>query len=180
MALQSLVIARKRGDPWAEARSLYYLGPTLAARGSKEADIFLRRGLRVLSVQENTEAEGVGNAYMAQLALWKVDYAATFQLANRAWELASVRRGERDFIRAARLQGTASLGLNDMAKADERLHHALTRARAVNLVEEELPALIALAELRRRQSDSGAAREFLDDVWESAERGPYPLFHADA
>jgi ATP/maltotriose-dependent transcriptional regulator MalT len=50
----------------------------------------------------------------------------------------------------------------------------------VNLVEEELPALVALAELRRRQKDLKAARELLDDVWEYAERGPYPLFHADA
>ncbi len=77
-------------------------------------------------------------------------------------------------------QGEAALGLNDLATADERLHHALTRARKVNLVEEELPALVALAELRRRQGDVKAARELLDDVWEAAERGPYPLFHADA
>jgi tetratricopeptide (TPR) repeat protein len=47
-------------------------------------------------------------------------------------------------------------------------------------VEEELQALIALAELRRGQGDEKAAREFLDDVWEFAERGPYPLLHADA
>jgi tetratricopeptide (TPR) repeat protein len=67
-----------------------------------------------------------------------------------------------------------------LTRADERLHHALTRARAVNFVEEELPTLIALAELRRRQGDSEAARELLDAVWESAERGPYPLLHADA
>src|SRR5207248_3287782 len=53
-------------------------------------------------------------------------------------------------------------------------------ARKVNLIEEELPTLVALAELRRQQGDSRAARELLDDVWESAERGPYPLFHADA
>ena len=50
----------------------------------------------------------------------------------------------------------------------------------MNLVDEELPALVALAELRRRQGDAKAARELLDDVWEAAERGPYPLFHADA
>jgi ATP/maltotriose-dependent transcriptional regulator MalT len=50
----------------------------------------------------------------------------------------------------------------------------------VNYVEEELPALSGLAELRRRQCDLKAARELLDDVWESAERGPYPLLHADA
>ncbi|HYG78748.1 MAG TPA: hypothetical protein VD861_00085, partial [Pyrinomonadaceae bacterium] len=100
--------------------------------------------------------------------------------ANRAWELAHVQCLEGDFIFAARLQGEAALGLNKLAAADERLHHALTRARMVNLVQEELPALVALAELRRRQGDAKAAREFLDDVWEAAERGPYPLFHADA
>jgi tetratricopeptide (TPR) repeat protein len=87
---------------------------------------------------------------------------------------------ERDFIRAACLQGTAALGLNDFSIADERLHHALTRARAVNLIEEELPTLVALAELRRRQDNPEAGRELLDEVWELAERGPYPLFHADA
>jgi hypothetical protein len=50
----------------------------------------------------------------------------------------------------------------------------------VNLAEEELPALVALAELRRRQSTLEVAREFVDDIWEGAERGPYPLIHADA
>jgi len=83
-------------------------------------------------------------------------------------------------IEAARRQGTAALGLGNLSKADERLHHALARARAVNLAEEELPALVALAELRRRQGDLKAARDLLDDVWEPAERGPYPLFHAEA
>jgi tetratricopeptide (TPR) repeat protein len=122
----------------------------------------------------------VVNAHMAQLAFWKADHTAAFQLANRAWELANVQRYEWDCIRAARLQGAAALGLNDLARADERLHHALTRARAVNRVEEELPSLTALAKLRRRQGDSEAARELLDDVWEAAERGPYPLLHADA
>jgi hypothetical protein len=83
-------------------------------------------------------------------------------------------------ICAARLQGEATLGLGDLSTADERLHHALARARMVNLVDEELPALVGLAELRRRQGDLKAARELLDDVWEAAERGPFRLFHADA
>ncbi|HEY3139078.1 MAG TPA: DUF4062 domain-containing protein, partial [Blastocatellia bacterium] len=68
----------------------------------------------------------------------------------------------------------------DFALADERLHHALTRSRQVNLLEEKLPALIALAELRCQQGKPDEAREYLNDVWDSAERGPYPLFHADA
>jgi len=96
------------------------------------------------------------------------------------WRLADIWDKEADFIRAARVQGQAALGMNDLTAADERLHHALIRARTVDLVEEELPTRVALAELRRREGDLKAAREFLDDVWESAERGPYRLIHADA
>jgi hypothetical protein len=94
--------------------------------------------------------------------------------------MAHVRRDERDFIRAARLHGEAALGLGDLTTATERLHHALTRARAVNFVQEELPALTALAELHRRQQRDDTARELLDQVWAAAERGPYPPIHADA
>lgn len=65
-------------------------------------------------------------------------------------------------------------------KEPEFLHDAIIRTREINLIREELPSLIALAELRRRQDQLTEARELLDDVWEAAERGPYPLFHADA
>jgi tetratricopeptide (TPR) repeat protein len=70
--------------------------------------------------------------------------------------------------------------LGDLTTASERLNHALTRARAVNLVDEELPALTALAELHRRQQHDDTARELLEQVWALATRGPYPLFYADA
>ena len=70
--------------------------------------------------------------------------------------------------------------LDDFTVSKERLHHALTRARAVSYVEEELPALTALAELHRRQGELDKAREHLDAVWEPALRGPYPMLQADA
>lgn len=181
VALQSLVIERNRNNLWSEAYALWEIGQILAARGLlDEADKSFQRVLAIISVLGNKQALGTVNSRMAQLALWKLDHTAASALANGAWELGNVQRLAKDLIRAARLQGTASLGLNDLATADERLHHALTRARAVNLVEEEIQALIALAELRRRQGNSEAARELLDDVWEAAERGPYPLFQADA
>jgi hypothetical protein len=72
------------------------------------------------------------------------------------------------------------MGLDDIARADERLHHALARARAVNAVELELPILIAIAELGLTRGDRLKATTSLDDVWEAAERGPYPLRLADA
>ncbi|HYG79623.1 MAG TPA: hypothetical protein VD861_04510, partial [Pyrinomonadaceae bacterium] len=161
--------------------SLNWLGLTLAVRGlAKESGAALQRTLRLLIAQSNTQGEGVINSYLAQGALWLGEFAGARSFARRAWELAHVKSNESDFISAARAQGEAALGLDDLATADERLHHALTRARRVNLAEEELPALVALAELRRRQGDAKVARELLDDVWEAAERGPYPLFHADA
>jgi len=181
VALRGLLITHQMLDRFGEAVSLRWLGLALAARGAARlSELVLQRSLRLLIARSHAQGKGVVSSFLAQRALWFDDPAAARPLADRAWELARSQRQERDFIRAARTQGEAALKLNDFTKADERLHHALARARAVNLAEEELPALVALAELRRHQGDLKAARELLDDVWESAERGPYPLFHADA
>jgi tetratricopeptide (TPR) repeat protein len=178
-ARRALVIMQK--DRFDEGVSLYLLGFTLAARGLvNESGSALQRALRIRIAQSEAPGEGLVNCFLAQRALWRGKFAVARSFADRAWELAYVLNNENDFIRAARVQGEAALGLNDHATADERLHHALTRARIVNLVEEELAALVALAELRRRQGDHKAARELLDDGWEAAERGPYPLIHTDA
>jgi tetratricopeptide (TPR) repeat protein len=180
-ACRALVITREQKDANWEASNLRWLGSTLATRGMvNESESAFQRARRIRVALFDERSEGTDNFYPAQRELWLGEYAVALSLANHAWEMAHVRNLERDFIRAARAQGEAALGLNDFAMADERLHYALTRARNVNLAEEELPALIALAELRRRQGDLKAARELLDDVWEMAERGPYPLIHADA
>jgi hypothetical protein len=48
------------------------------------------------------------------------------------------------------------------------------------VVEFELPALIAIADLALKRGEPAKARASLADVWEAAERGPYPLHQADA
>jgi len=180
-ARQGLIMARKQRESGIEGYNLVLLGSTLAARViSSDSEPALRRALRIFAGQSNKQLEGVIYSYLAQRALWLCQFASALEFANRSWELAHAQKHARDFVSAARRQGEAVLGSNDFAAADERLHHALTRARAVNLVEEELPALVALAELCRRQGGLKAAREFLGDVWEPAERGPYPLFQGDA
>ena len=180
-ARRALIITRERGDRFGEAMGLYWLGLTLAARGiANESESAFRRSLRIFVAQSSNQSDGLVNSLLSQKSLWLGEFADARSLANRAWKLAHALNLERDFIRAARRQGEAALGLNDFATADERLLHALTRARMVNLFQEELPALVALAELRRQQGHLKAAREFLDDVWEAAERGPYTLIHADA
>jgi len=180
-ARRALILSREQNDLFFEAICLRWLGLTQAARAlANKPESALQRALRLFTAQSNSQSGGVSASSLAQSALWLGEFANARSLANVAWNLAGVHTFERDVIRAARVQGEAALGLNDFATADERLHHALTRARSVNLVEEELPTLVALAELRRRQKDANAARELLDDVWQPAERGPYPLFHADA
>lgn len=80
----------------------------------------------------------------------------------------------------SRRAGQAAYGLGEFERADERLHYALTRARAVNAAGFELPALIAIAELETQRGNLASARDRLGEVWESAKRGPYPLAQADA
>ncbi len=180
-ARRAVAITRMWEDSFREGVCLYWLGLTLGVRGkTHESALALHRVLQIDVTRSDHRNEGVDNASLSQHALWCGAWAVAGVYADRSWELAYLQKLERDFIRAARLRGAAALGLSDFPAAAERLQHALTRARQVSFVEEELSALIALAELRRRQNQPAEARELLDDVWEAAERGPYPLFHADA
>jgi tetratricopeptide (TPR) repeat protein len=180
-AAEALANCRARGNPFWEAVSLYQLGLAAAARGAAtEAEGHLRASLAIFQEQRHQQMEGVTYAFLAGAALWRGEAAAARLLADQAWDLAGVYRAERNFIRAARLQGAAALALGDLEVADERLHQALTRARAVNYAEEELPALVGLAGLARRRGDLALAHEHLNDIWDMAEAGPYPLHHADA
>jgi tetratricopeptide (TPR) repeat protein len=196
--LQALSTARKekeRGEyteaEFHEAVSLQWLGLLWAARGlTDRAEKALRCALDMLATGRQSQPRGVMQAFLAQRALWLGDDAAALSLGGEAWRLACVKNYDRDKIRARRLRGAAALGLSGLRggearpamlrRAERHLLTALTRAREVNFVEEELPARTALAELRRMQGEYEAARELLGDVWELADRGPYPLFHADA
>lgn len=180
-ARQALVIDHAQNDDNAEAQSLLELGQVLAAWGAADqSEQALQRALRISRARYNSQIEGLTNAYLAERAKWWKDFTAMQAYAIRGGQLASVMRIEADVIQTTRLQGEAALGLNDLTTAGVWLHQALNRARQVNRIEEELPTLIALAELSRRQGEQQEARERLEEVWEAAERGPYPLFHADA
>lgn len=180
-AQRSVDICRAEKKRFGEAVALQHLGLATAAAGrGPESKEYLEQAREVFIELEEQQWEGLTHAYLAQHALWQAAPAEAQTHADRAWELAHIDRFERDFIRAACRQGQAALGLGNYATASERLHHALSRARAIQFVEEELPALVALAELARQQGQPALAREHLADVWEAAERGPYPLFHADA
>ncbi len=178
---QSLDILENENALFEESVALLWLGTSLASAGRTDDSIaLLKRSQQNFNSLNNKQSEGVVNSSLSQRALWFSLPTEALTFANQAWKLANRKQHEADFIRAGCRQGQALLALGELDAADERLHHALARARAINFVEEELPALIALAELRRRQGRTEEAHQPLDDVWEAAERGPYRLLHADA
>ncbi len=173
------VIRRALRDVWLQSS---YKTRTYAiissARGEYvEASAFL---LKELSRCGDPRQQGTISAHLAQTYLWSGNYPDALAYSQSAWTLAHVERRERDLVRSARVCGLAALLNGDLASAADRLHEAVVRAREINFVQEELPALIGLAELNRQCKNYDASRELLEDVWSGAERGPYPLWHSDA
>ncbi|HEV2961195.1 MAG TPA: DUF4062 domain-containing protein [Candidatus Angelobacter sp.] len=176
-ARKAFSLSSERGYKNVKSDSLWLIGRLLATRGVlAEAQQLLNWSLQ-LSIQTGSYSP---YSYLAVCALFAGDYGGAASFAQKATEYCERIQYKRGLIRATRLSGMAALRLGKLAEADECLHRALTQAREVRLVEEELPALTGLAEFRQQQGNVKAARELLDDVWEAAERGPYPLFHADA
>jgi len=176
---QSLILRRELEASLQEI-ALRSLGHLLNSRGDLAlGHVALSRCQRILTKHTHRQGEGYVAALLAERSLWLGVPAEADAWAERAWALAADMKVERDFIHAALRQGQAALGVGDLSRADGRLHHALTRARAVNLVEFELPALIAIAELELKRGRSAEAKVRLDDLWEIAERGPYRLLQAD-
>ncbi len=163
------------------AVSMRWYGLTLATIGEyNTAEKYLTEALSIFIELENKKYEGSINALLAQLFLWQFKPTEAHDYATAAWQLANIKSDVRDLIRAANHQGKVALALENYPNASERLHYALISARSINYTEEELIALTALADLARQQGNPIEAREHLDDIREYAERGPYPLFHADA
>lgn len=178
---RALLLDRKFSYSRNEAVNLIYFGMLCSTVGScPESQSALHRSCRMLPLVLEGQFLSSAHSCLAQDAIWRDNLSSANCFANEASNSARKYRDKRELILAARVQGEAMLAENNVTGADDRLHDALVRARTSSFVEEEVPALVALANLRRRQSDLKAARELLDDVWELAERGPYPLFHADA
>jgi tetratricopeptide (TPR) repeat protein len=178
---KALVLNLELQDRFFEGVNLKEFGRMLSTVGSYPmAQVAIYRSHHIAAQQGDRQAECLSSTYLSELSLWLGDLIKANAWAERAWNLAAALRYERDFVRAALLQGQIALSLGDLVRSDERLHHALTRTRTVNMVESELPALIAIAELELQRGKTAEAEARLDDVWDASERGPYPVHQTDA
>ena len=203
IARKGLKIIRRQNDFLREAVNLYWLGMGLAHRGEVSlSETALQRSLRIFRAKFATQAEGVVNAFLAQRALWLELYDEALIHANRALEIgealekdenhADLHGAVKILTAAARMKGEAfrvspsgdknaeKSPEGDTLNGEKFLLYALKRAREIEFTEEELPALRALALLEKERGNFDAARRFLRQTWELAERGQFLLYNADS
>ena len=160
-----------------EAISLQVLGLAMAARGDKKNSA---KALDIsLDLANRTDANRAYN-HQAMRALWFGDFEAAKGWGDKGRRYSKQRGLEAGLILAMRLQGQALVGLGKLRPALNYLNKALSHARSVILVEEEIAALIALAELQLKRVEPKTALDNLEEVWDAVEEAPYRLFHADA
>jgi tetratricopeptide (TPR) repeat protein len=180
LLLHGLKEVREGGQPDDEGLNLTLLSLVHAARGSMEIAETLVRRSRRLPDAKNVENQFFIDLSAAPKLLWQ-DRASEAIVVLSSVNLEGMSGVPKAYkIRHYRLQGAAALAMGDLEIAAERLADALNRARAINLIEEELPALTALAKLHLQRKEYDAARDLLEHVWAPAERGPYTLWHVDA
>ena len=191
LARNGLKIIRQRKDFLREAVNLYWLGMGLAHRGQAEfSEIALQRSLRIFKAEFATQAEGVVNAFLAQRALWLGLNEEALKCANRSFEIGETLEKDEDhadlhgalkiLTAAARMKGEALVFLSKTFEGEKHLLYALQRAREIEFVEEELPALRALAMLEKIRGNFAKAKEYLQQSWHLATRGDFKLYNADS
>lgn len=155
---RALGLAREIEDLFHIAVQLREIGRVLSACGRiGDSRTALSRSDALFKEKHELQARGLVAAYQAERALFEGAWSEALDYAQFAWHFAQHERFPRDFIRAGVYLGQAQLGLGAFDRAETDLNTALAHARAVNNVEYELPALIALARLALAQGDSAAA-----------------------
>jgi tetratricopeptide (TPR) repeat protein len=204
IAKKGLQIIRERGDFLREAVNLYWLGMGMAHRGESElSETALQRSLRIFRRKFAEQAEGVVHAFLAQRALWLELYDEALNSANKAIEIGEKLKADENhadlhgavkiLTAGLRMKGEALLfvvppsGGNTAENPRERetmskgfIQTALIYAREIEFVEEELPALRALALKALQENELDVARNYLRQTWHLAERGQFLLYNADS
>jgi len=154
-------LARKYEVEIVYPENLATAGIVLAARGLQEkSDVAFKRAFQFLHQRSVEGGLDLIVSALAQARIWLRRLDSNIESLLETVAILKTSEYEADLIRVARLRGEVALILGN-ADAADHLNLALVRSRAVNFVEEELPALIALAELRRQRASPTKRASFL-------------------
>ncbi len=205
-------ICREIKDEFREAVGHQELGRVLAYRGQfAEAERELDVAFEMFGKQQAVQSQSVVSAYRALRALLMGDASAALASARQARAFAEEDARtwyphERDFIRAewmigaawVALAATGTVGVHGRAPqqtlqdAERHLAEALSRDRAIGMVDIEAAILLEFARLRKAQAGGGGQEsgdrqkslmqesfDFAREALEIAERSEYRLQQAE-
>ena len=155
-----------------------YLGIMQTTCGNPDGATYLDYAMDYFESIGHVPLQSTIITHQVQLKLWTGAYAEALELSEYSTEITS-EGNHHHYIRSLRLQGEAHLHLGDLTRAFSTIHEALTEARQVSMVVEEIPCLIDLVEVYRQQGLFEKAYEILNDIWEMVRRGPYHLYFVD-
>ncbi len=193
---RSIAVCQEIEDEFQEAVGHAELGRLLAYWGAwAEAEAEFEDALALFEKVEAIQYAGVQWAYRALRALLlartatdgeqhQEATATALAAARRALELADeIARTrypyERDYVRAYWLLGAAHRVSGNLYESDTHLSEALTRCRAINLVDAEADILLDLARLRVDQGRQEEALRLAQEALVITERSGYVLQGAD-
>jgi tetratricopeptide (TPR) repeat protein len=178
---RSINLCQETKDEFYEAIGHQELGRLLAYQGRfEEADKALATAYDLAAKLQESQNQGITQAYRTLKALLISDAEEALKAAKKARELAHVRRFERDTVFTEWLLGAAYLAKEgELKEAEEHLNEALLRDRRINLVELEPDILLELAKLRFKQGHKEEALKLANEALGIADRCEYRLKQAD-
>jgi tetratricopeptide (TPR) repeat protein len=182
-ATQALLLARTQEDRPGEAYALQMLGPIRLARGRAEESITaLARAARIYERQGDAQARVLCHAQFALALLSQADISASAHYTTTIRQLSGESEHQPSHVTARVLfaRGRVALATGHTAQAYQHFSETLVAARVANLTELEIAALLGLAQIGYITCDLREARRLLDDMAETAARGPYQLLQAES
>ena len=189
---RAISLSQEIEDKFLESTLCAELAKLLAYRGLWAwVEALSEVALKMFEAQGNVECQCMLWADRAFSVLLQVragvQKAATTALAaaERSLELANEAArtrysGERNYVRSHWLLGAAHRVNHHLDESDTHLNEALTRCRAINMVDHEADILLDLARLRLDQNQLEEALRLATEAQEIAQRSGYVLQEADA
>jgi tetratricopeptide (TPR) repeat protein len=180
-------LCREVGDEFRDAVGHQEVGRLLAYREEfGEAEEQLKVSTKYWKKTDEAQGVCIDETYRALWALLMGDHAAALTAAQKARELAEVRKYEGDFWRSEWLLGAALTGVASpqkqdklLAEAETHLTEALTRCGRINKVELEPDILLAWAGWHKAKGKGQEAKKQAEEALAIADRCEYRLKQAE-
>ena len=192
-SLEALRLCRDLNDKYWEAVVLSQLGRTASVIGDKYLSrVALERSKKIYLLLKNSNKMHLGVdlkdrnidgntlIYLGELALWEGSLSTAERFADQSVKLAENIKYSRVYAQALLLKTNVLLSKGNIRLAETLLPAAVSRARSLYAFELSIYAQITSARLSLKCNRMRDAKSGLEEMWDDARHGTYPLYQADA